>query len=411
MRGARYADGMRAGRTRLRWAIAITALLLATACSGSRPAEPTPTPSASVAATAEPTHPHENKLGLFVADVGDGSVRQLWDGEAVLPHWSPDGRSIAFWGAGIEGAGDWVIDLPTGSARSVGSGGGLISWSPDGSQLLVRQRVTSGTGHLALVDASTGRLRALAIDGLYAEWGPDGQRITFSGSTCEESQQRSIYDVRTEAVTLAVADHREWSAYISPNWSQVAYFKGRVFYAEQPLAETTLYVADLGGSGERPVFTPPTGVRPSAPIWSPDGKWIVYNVLDGGGAYLVRVDVSRDPVTLVAPDQFGWAGEWSPDSTKLIVSLDQRESVFDVRDGTSRQLNGWGGRWSPDGVRIAYRSGSGDRPDVMIDDLASETRIRVAVDPSVLAAMVEWSPDGRSIAFVGAKPIDYGPCI
>jgi Tol biopolymer transport system component len=355
-------------------------------------------------------------LGLFVASADSGEVRQLWDGEVFFPQWSPDGRSIAVYASTGSQAGLYVVDVATGGSRYLGAFlGPVLLWSPDGSRLLVSDP-GSGPGarprQLVVVDAASGESQALGTDALYAQWGPDGERVAVSGATCEAGQQRSVYDLRTGTITPLAATYPDASVYLSPDWKRIAYFKERIYHVDQAPADGTLYIANFNGTAGRELFRPPGGTWPSAPLWSPDGESIVYNGRERAGVYLVSVDKDSEPVTLVEPGHYGWAWEWSPDSTRVVVDEDQTAFVYDLRDGTRTVLEApTNASWSPDSSRIAGVVQSGDERGVWITTLASRAITKVPVDPSVLPMMTKWSPDGRSIAFVGGKGIDYGPCI
>lgn len=399
-----------------------TLVAAATACGG-REAAGTPTPSAvadanTPAPTRTPTPPPwavHPELGLFLADADGGNIRRIWDGDASFPQWSPDGRRIAIFGEKEGKAGVYVIDPDTGAATYAGSSSNVqIRWSPDGRNLLLRplngSSQTPGAGHLAIVDASTGEEHPLDADGIYGEWSPDGLRIAFSGPECADGERRRAYDLRSGTIADLAPQYADASAYLSPNWSHVAYFRGRIFYTDAP-PDPTLYVADPDGSHERALFTGPQGTYPSRPAWSPDGAWIVYNTRLNGGLYLLRADGTGGPITLAAPGQDSYAADWTADSTRLVVYNGDQTFIYNVRDSTETSVTvGSLARWSPDGSRLI--SGGGTTSPLAIYDIITGTTSPVRTDPSVIPFDPRWSPDGHTIAFIGASgPRDYGICI
>jgi Tol biopolymer transport system component/DNA-binding winged helix-turn-helix (wHTH) protein len=114
----------------------------------------------------------------------DGSERQLLTSsplKAWMPHWSPDGRQIAFnarkpgepWKAYLVGAGGGV---PREVAPGLNSN---ASWSPDGTRLAIESTSKSGNSSLLYLELRTGKLSRLpGGDGLAEpKWSPDGRYI------------------------------------------------------------------------------------------------------------------------------------------------------------------------------------------------------------------------------------------
>lgn len=374
----------------------------------------TPTPAATPPAWA--TAP---QLGLFLADADGSKVRRIWDGEASHPQWSPDGRQIAIFGEKDGRAGIYVIDRGTRAGTYAGSSSNVqLRWSPDGRRLLLRPLAGSGQApgdaHLAIVDASTGKEHSLGADGIYGEWSPDGLRIAFSGPDCRDGEHRRVYDLGSGAITDLMPQYPDASVYLSQSWSLLAYFKGHIFYADTP-PDPTLYVADLDGSHERALFTPPQGTYPSRPAWSPDGAWIVYNTRLNGGLYLLRADGTGSPITLASPGQDSYAAEWTADSTRLLMYAGQEAFIYNVRDSTKTALAvGFAARWSPDGSRVVSMRnvGGAAASQITVYEVATGTTSTVDTDPSVMPFDPQWSPDGRTIAFIALRgPTDYGICI
>jgi Tol biopolymer transport system component len=131
-----------------------------------------------------------------------------------------------------------------------------------------------------------------------------------------------------------------------------------------------------GGEGERLTHGPLDKFRGAL---SPDGRELVYHVFQSGSRHMFLQSLDGRPAQQLtrAPGQRSMAN-WSPDGSALAMFDMGRSQVLVMRRGTN-------GHWTPP----RFTGGSGWRP--------------------------EWSPDGRSIAFVapedgriGVVPADSG---
>jgi len=113
---------------------------------------------------------------------------------------------------------------------------------------------------------------------------------------------------------------------------------------------------------------------------------------------------------------------WSPDGTK-IAYVSELSSEFNSlwvmnADGTNKQhlitfdsnlfeelfLSGYGVDWSPDGKNIAYMEYK--EPDIMaiwVMNVETNTKIKLASN----AGVPSWSPDGTKIAYTCYVPVKY----
>ncbi len=169
--------------------------------------------------------------GSLFRSAADGSDRLQLTSPPLgpgMPHWSPDGRQIAFHGsAGGQSLRIYVVPFDGGVARQVTNGesgnDGDPTWSPDGSQLAfgtllgdttyVNGDVKKTDAVIHVVDLKTGHVSTLpgSQDMWAPRWSPDGRFIAgLSGST----SKLILYEMGTRTQTELF--HRDVGC---PTWS------------------------------------------------------------------------------------------------------------------------------------------------------------------------------------------------
>jgi Tol biopolymer transport system component len=198
----------------------------------------------------------------------------------------------------------------------------------------------------------------------------------------------------------------------SPDGTRIAFVSGRFDIT------FSLYTINADGSGQTNLLKN-AGVSAFAndcPAWSPDGSRIAFEgqtegddnlsdvfVINSDGSGLARLTdaVHRDS-----------SPAWSPDGTR-IVFLAERDENFEVyvmnADGsgqtnlTNSPDQEAGPVWSPDGGRIAYVVWNSANEGIyaMNADGSGKTNLIEGEDIYTPPDAIDWSPDGRRIAFVG----------
>jgi Tol biopolymer transport system component len=177
-----------------------------------------------------------DKNGLFTMSPTAGSGwSQVAKGGFAWPDWSPDGKSIAFTGAGQKGLVIAAIN-PDGGGLRIVADGQQASWSPDSSRLVFKGCVGGDCG-LWVVNADGANRTRLTTNGNDSspDWSPDGAKIAFGSNR-------------------------------DGNWE--------------------IYVMNADGSNITRLTNQPTS--DGIPIWSPDGRWIAFRS-DRSGAWAVYV--------------------------------------------------------------------------------------------------------------------------
>jgi Tol biopolymer transport system component len=228
-----------------------------------------------------------NASGLWIAKL-DGTGRRKIDGDAdgaILGlGWSPRGDLIAYERRSVIGLRGELGRPRILAIRADGGGAGLLYgrgdeagslpvWSPDGRRLIVADPARGGR---TIIDPAGGSV-AIPGHGINSgSWSPDGRLVAFSDSGSPEGG--------TSAIRVADVD-------------------GRI-------------VADLGRAG----------FSDSAPVWSPDGRWIaVVGHDDEGRTGIWLLDPNGGPSrpVLVSPGEHGaqyTPPVWAPGAVSLAFS-------------------------------------------------------------------------------------------
>jgi TolB protein len=155
------------------------------------------------------------------------------------------------------------------------------------------------------------------------------------------------------------------------------------------------------------------------PVWSPDGKQVLFTRHRGGkiGLVAMQADGSAEtPLTTGKLPQYDAC--WSPDGSRIAfthVSQSGTQGNLDVylakSDGSDPALfMGDQGKlsheeypaWSPDGKRIAWTSTFEGNQEIYAADVDRSNRVRVTSD-AALDAHPAWSPDSKQLAFASNR--------
>jgi Tol biopolymer transport system component len=157
----------------------------------------------------------------------------------------------------------------------------------------------------------------------------------------------------------------------------------------------------------------------SDPVWSPDGRRVLFRSLQGGRANLFtrRATMERqDDVPLVADGLEATASDWAGDAprspARVLVSLPSASRGSDVvavdtttgtRDAvTATSFNETDARWSPDRSWVSLVSDDFGHSDVFAIRRGNDMRVRVS---AAGGSHPRWARDGHALYFLRGATI------
>ena len=359
---------------------------------------------------------------VWLADVATGKSIQLTRGKKSSsgPAWSPDGHSLAFTSSRADDKSQIFVISPDGgeavqlTKSETGVGG--FAWSRDGRTIaftagdpvseeskgrkdfygdfeVVRREYThSQLWTVDVVEAlsapQAGRRRtsgkAFTVGGF--DWSPDGTKIAFSGT------------VNPDLINGGTAD---------------------------------IYVIDLTGDAVKKVVAQPG--PDSSPLWSPDGRSILFSSAGGHRDYFARnVGLALVPADggVIRPltgafDENPSAIAWNADGIYFSAMRKTAAHLFRL-DPESLQISRMsapdeamvsGFSFSKDGKRTAFQAATATTlPEIYISEFPFNPRVLTRMTDQVgefilgTREVISWkSKDGAVIEGVLIKPADFDP--
>ena len=226
-------------------------------------------------------------------------------------------------------------------------------------------------------------------------WSPDGSRLLLSRFDVEgKSINMRLYLVRTDGTDgtfLTEGPGEVWATW-SPGGRRIA-------YGDRVEGKYSIYIQELA-SGIRRRLTPPE-TDDGLPDWSPDGRSIVFMSRLESGRQVCVIDTNGSNRQVLTTDSLDkWNPRWSPDGRKIVyyeTSPAGEDSIIVIdRDGSNRMNLGQGiwPSWSPDGSEIVFTKG---REGIC---RMTSTGEELAVITDSTAFFAAYSPDGKKIAVV-----------
>lgn len=358
-------------------------------------------------------------------------------GDEMFPHFSPDGKTIAFTGQydgntevfampSVGGEPLRVTYTATNSRDDLGDRMGpnniVMNWTPDGKRIVYRNRISDGfSGKLYTVDKEGGLSDVIPLpEGGFCSYSPDGKQLAYNrvmrefrtwkyykGGMADEIWIYNPEKKTVENITENIAQD------IIPMWIGDEIFfisdRDRVMniFAYNTKTKQTSKVTD---------FTEYDVKFPSA-----NGNTIVFE----NGGYIYKMDaVNRKPekvnITLTSDNIYARSdirngaeyitqASISPNGERITIT--SRGEVFNLPTdkGVTKNVTRSPGahdreaQWSPDGKSIVYISDGTGETELYLQDETGSEPVQLTQNNDTYIRSFEWSPDSKKIVYTDRK--------
>jgi TolB protein len=332
--------------------------------------------------------------------VGEGVDYRLWD--QIGADWVITGE--------VEGVGDeFVLNLQLHD---------IIDGAPRERARIPLPAMDSPGFRMAVHTASD-----LVVRWITGEPGMAASRIAFSRQVANRDGEvtKELYLVDSDGENLRRLTSAG-SISLSPAWSPDG---KKLLYNSFKSGVPEIYEMDLATRSERTLEVG-RGGQFMTPTYHPNGREVVFSILDGRRSGLFSYDLSRG-CCLAHLSGGRWNDQspsFSSDGSRLAFESNRLGDavpqiyVMDSQGGEADLISpyayGRGGYytspdWSPTGDRVAFhgriRSG---RYHILVADVADRGRRVIQLTTEGNNEDPSWAPDGRHIVFVGERNWGYG---
>ncbi|OLQ21674.1 protease [Tannerella forsythia] len=376
---------------------------------------------------------------LYKVSVRGGEAKRLTShvGYEMFPHFSPDGKTIAFTGQYDGNTEVYTIPADGGEPLRVtytatnqrddvgdrmGPNNIVTAWTADGAKIVYRNRIGSGFGGKLYTVAKEGGLSEVIPlpEGGFCSFSPDGKQLAYNRVMREFRTWKYyrggmaddvwIYDAGKKTVEN-ITNNRAQD--IFPMW-----VGDEIYFLSDRDRTMNLFVYDTKTKTTSKVtdFTEYDIKFPST-----NGQLIVFE----NAGYIYRFDpatkkAEKVNITLASDHLYARSeikdggrymrgASLSPDGKRVVVTA--RGEIFNlpVEKGVTKNIVRTPGAhersatWSPDGKHIAYISDATGETELYMQPAEGGEAVQLTKNNDTYIRNFEWSPDSKSIVYTDRK--------
>jgi tricorn protease len=375
---------------------------------------------------------------LYTVSAKGGMARKLTTdiGYEIFPHFSPDGKYIAFTGQYDGNTEVYLIPSQGGTpkrltytatltrddvADRMGPNNIVMEWTPDGKNIIYRSRkqtFNDFTGQLFMVPVEGGPSKEIQLTNSgFCTFSPDGKKLAFNWVFREfrtwkyyvggMADNIRIYDMASGNIAQITNNINQ---NIFPMWvgDEIFFLSDRDrimnMFVYNTLSKKTEKVTSFDNydikfpsrSRDAIVFEN-CGYIFKYDIKNRKQEKVSITIADDEGASLSVMHDASQRITSVSP---------STDGERVVISA--RGEIFNVpvKEGVTRNLTNTSGvhernaKWSPDGRNIAWISDASGEFEIWMQKFdASEPAFQVTKDQKTYLFNIFWSPDSKKIMY------------
>ncbi|MEA2762086.1 MAG: eukaryotic-like serine/threonine-protein kinase [Gemmatimonadaceae bacterium] len=226
------------------------------------------------------------EMNIWIRNLVTNAERHITTdaGGDYQPDWSPDGRRIAFFSARAGGSDIWSVGVRGDSLRQLTTDRSSDTnpfFSPDGRQIAFMSDRRGRLEVWVMGEDGSGQhpIGETRAGGHFIRWSRDGSSVVFraeSGTQTEIVEVRLSDGATTHLPKVVSGAHMSWS----PAHDRIMDVQGH----------KTITVYPLVGEPYKVFEFPDPNVRIDYPVWSPNGKWVLFDraAPSGGDIWILR---------------------------------------------------------------------------------------------------------------------------
>lgn len=385
-------------------------------------------------------HPTANATSVCFAFAGDlwdvpragGQARRLTVSPGIEsePHYSPDGKTIAFSGQYAGNTDVFVMPSEGGVPKRLTFHPGddaVKGWSPDGKSVLFStyEECLPFVPRLYTVPVGGGQTSGLPFpSGTMGSFSPDGKRIAYVPYFQFQPAWKRYRGGQAYPVWVLNLADSTWKELPRKGWNDKApmWVGSRIFYLSDRAGKFDLWSSDESGGAQREAlksgsfgFTSASANGDTIALAEP-GSIRLFDVRTGRASTVpvtVRGDFGEVREKYVPLASSVTAGDISPNGVRAVLEGRGEIVTIPADKGDARNLTNDSGSaerwpaWSPDGKTIAYFSDAGGEYKIVLkpsDGVGVARTINPGGEKGYYQNLV-WSPDSKKLAYSDMRGI------